>query len=96
MKNTWSNSGHHQRTAYLGTTDELSSAHPLHRKWWWYFGENGWKNAVNNERRFLFPVKAMSIVYRGKFLQALQQMITKGEVILPVDTDSKQLFNCIV
>ncbi len=54
-----------------------------------------WKNAVNNERRFLFPVKALSIVYRAKFLQALQQMITRGEVILPVETDRKQLFNLL-
>src|SRR5487761_1994794 len=58
-------------------------------------GDNSWKNAVNNDRRFLFPVKAMSLVYRGKFLQVLQQMITKGEVILPVDTDYKQLFNVL-
>jgi hypothetical protein len=54
--------------------------------------DGGWKNTVNNERRFLFPVKAMSLVYRGKFLQALQQMITKRELILPLNTDSKQLF----
>jgi Putative transposase/Transposase zinc-binding domain len=57
--------------------------------------DNGWKNAINNNRSFLFPVKAMGIVYRGKFLQALQQMITKGEVILPVDTERKQLFNLL-
>ena len=43
----------------------------------------------------MFPVKAMSTVYRGKFLQALQQMINKGEVILPADTDGKQLFNLL-
>ena len=54
---------------------------------------NSWKNAINNNRSFLFPVKAMSIVYRAKFLQALQQMITKGEVLLPVNTDCKQLLN---
>jgi len=41
----------------------------------------------------LFPVKVLSIVYRAKFLQALQQMITKGEVLLPVDTECKRLFN---
>jgi hypothetical protein len=54
---------------------------------------NSWKNAINNNRSFLFPAKAMSIVYRAKFLQALQQMITKGEVLLPVNTDCKQLLN---
>lgn len=52
-----------------------------------------WKNAVKNDWQLLFPVKAISIVYRTKFLQALQQMITKGEVILPGATDVKQLFN---
>ena len=56
---------------------------------------NNWKNAINNNRSFLFPAKAMSIVYRTKFLQALQQMITKGEVILPADTERKQLFNLL-
>jgi hypothetical protein len=58
-------------------------------------GDNGWKNAMNNNRSFLFPVKAMSIVYRSKFLQALQEMISKGEVILPADTDCKQLMNLL-
>jgi len=57
--------------------------------------DNTWKNATKNERRFLFPVKAMSIVYRTKFLQALQQMINKGEVILPDTTDVKQLMNLL-
>jgi predicted nucleic acid-binding Zn ribbon protein len=56
---------------------------------------NGWKNATKNDWQFLFPVKAMSIVYRTKFLQALQQMITKGEVILPEATGVKQLCNAL-
>src|SRR5450631_1196571 len=55
---------------------------------------NEWKEAKKNEWKFLFPVKAMSIVYRAKFLQALQQMITKEEV-LPADTEGKQLFNLL-
>ena len=58
-------------------------------------GDNGWKEATKNEWRFLFPVKAMSIVYRAKFLQALQQMIDKGEVILPDNKDEKQLLNLL-
>ena len=37
----------------------------------------------------------MSIVYKAKFLQALQKMIIKGEVILPADTDCKQLLNLL-
>jgi len=54
-----------------------------------------WKEATKNKWQFLFPVEAMSTVYRGKFLEVLQQMITRGEVILPVDTDCKQLFNLL-
>ncbi len=54
---------------------------------------NRWKNAVNNDRRFLFPVKALSIVYRAKFLQALQQMINKKEVTCK--EDSRQLLNLL-
>ncbi len=58
-------------------------------------GNNGWKNATKNEWRFLFPVKAMSIVYRAKFLQALKQMIDNGEVILPDKTGAKKLFDLL-
>jgi hypothetical protein len=56
---------------------------------------NNWKEATGNNRSFLFPVKAMSIVYRTKFLQALQAMIAKTEVLLPHNTDCKQLFNLL-
>lgn len=58
-------------------------------------GDNDWKEATKSTWLFLFPVKAMSIVYRTKFLQALQQMIKKGEVAMPENTDSKQLFNLL-
>jgi hypothetical protein len=58
-------------------------------------GDNGWKEAIKNQWRFLFPVKAMSIVYRTKFLLALKQMINKGEVILPDNKDAKQLLNLL-
>jgi hypothetical protein len=57
--------------------------------------DNAWKEATKNEWRFLFPVKAMSIVYRAKFLQALQQLIDKGELTLPDKTDVKQLLNLL-
>jgi hypothetical protein len=58
-------------------------------------GDNNWKKVTKNDRRFLFPVKAMNIVYRAKFLQSLQQMITKGEVTLPDKTDGKRLVNLL-
>jgi len=54
---------------------------------------NTWKEAKKNESGFLFPVKALSIVYRAKFLQALQQMIGKGEVTCK--EDRKQLMNLL-
>src|ERR1017187_8827361 len=54
---------------------------------------NSWKEATKNKWRFLFPEQAMSTVYRGKFLQALQQMITKGGVICK--EDRKQLINLL-
>ena len=50
---------------------------------------------MKNDYRFLFPVKAMSIVYKTKFLQALKKMIDNGEVILPQKTNAKQLFNLL-
>jgi len=56
---------------------------------------NEWKEAKKNDWGFLFPVEAMGTVYRGKFLEALQRMIAEGAVILPVDTDCKQLFNLL-
>ncbi|MEO6731663.1 MAG: IS91 family transposase [Ferruginibacter sp.] len=56
---------------------------------------NNWKQPTSKEGGFLFPVKAMSIVYRAKFLQALKLMIAKDEVILPDNTDAKQLFNLL-
>ncbi len=57
--------------------------------------DNTWKEATRNNKRFLFPVKAMSIVYRTKFLQALQQMITKGEVTLPEKQEGKLLIGLL-
>jgi hypothetical protein len=57
--------------------------------------DNAWRDATKNEWRFLFPVKAMSIVYRAKFLQALKKMIDNGEVILPDNKDAKQLLNLL-
>src|SRR5450432_3645479 len=57
--------------------------------------DNTWKDATKNDWNFLFPVDAMAIVYRAKFLQSLQQMIAKGEVTLPGEKGNKQLFNLL-
>ena len=56
---------------------------------------NVWKDARKNSYRFLFPVKAMQSVFRGKFLQSLKQMIAKGEVVLPEGTEAKRLLNVL-
>jgi hypothetical protein len=56
---------------------------------------NTWKEATRNDWRFLFPVKAMSMVYKTKFLQALKQMVDKGEVTLPGTADVKQFLNLL-
>ena len=58
-------------------------------------GNNEWKQAKKNDWRFLFPVKAMSVVYRAKFLEALKAMIDRGEVIPPDQSDIKQLFDLL-
>jgi hypothetical protein len=57
--------------------------------------DNAWRDATKNEWRFLFPVKAMNIVYRAKFLQTLKKMIDNAEVILPDNKDAKQLLNLL-
>jgi hypothetical protein len=54
-----------------------------------------WKQAHRKGGRFLFPVKAVSVVYRAKFLQGLKALITKGLVIPPVGMDSKALFDAL-
>ena len=54
-----------------------------------------WKEATKNNYRFLFPIKAMQIVYRAKFLQSLKQMIASGDVQLPAKADGKQLLNIL-
>jgi hypothetical protein len=56
---------------------------------------NRWREAKKSYYRFLFPVKAMQQVFRGKFLQSLKRLIAGGEVILPADTNAKQLFNML-
>lgn len=56
---------------------------------------NEWKDAQKNIYRFLFPVKAMQQVFRGKFLQALKQMITAAEVILPQGINATELLNVL-
>lgn len=56
---------------------------------------NNWKEAKKNSYRFLFPIKAMQQVYKGKFLQRLKQLLASGEVSVPVDLNVKHLLNIL-
>ena len=51
-----------------------------------------WKEATKNDWRFLFPVKAMSRVFKGKFLEALKKLIETKMVIPTTCTDVRGLF----
>lgn len=43
-------------------------------------GQQQWKQPVRQSRRFIFPVKAMSKVFRAKFLQALKQLHAQHKI----------------
>jgi len=57
--------------------------------------DNNWKDAKKNIYRFLFPLKAMSVVYKTKFLQALKELIVNKTVVQIADTDISALFNTL-
>jgi hypothetical protein len=57
--------------------------------------EGGWKEAIKNDYQFLFPVRALSAVYRGRFLQGLKALIQKGAVTLPAGTEAKALWDLL-
>lgn len=58
---------------------------------------NEWKSGIKNCYRFLFPVKAMQVMYRAKFLAGLKQLIAVGEVTLPPadEQDTKHWWNLL-
>ena len=58
-------------------------------------GDDQWKQAKKNMYRFLFPLKAMSVVYKTKFLQALKEVIANKTVIPTAGTDTAALFNIL-
>lgn len=47
------------------------------------FDGNHWRSAPEN---FLFPVRALSRVFRGKFVQALREAFMEGEIVFPGET----------
>ena len=46
--------------------------------------ENSWKKS---QHKFLFPVRALSRVFRGKFME----MLKKSDLVLPKNTSVNQL-----
>lgn len=50
-----------------------------------------WKEAKKNDYCFLFPVKAMQKVFRGKFLQGLKKLLKAGKASLPEAVDERSL-----
>jgi hypothetical protein len=54
---------------------------------------NEWKHAAKNDWRFLFPVKAMGMVYRAKFIETLSRLIANKTVVPKDDADTKALIN---
>src|SRR5436190_791044 len=55
--------------------------------------DSNWKDAKKNIYRFLFPLRAMGVVYKTKFLQALKERIADKTVIPTADTSA--LFNTL-
>jgi hypothetical protein len=58
-------------------------------------GEVRWVDGKKNDWRFLFPVKAMNIVFRGKFLQGLKTLIANGTAQPPAGMDIASLLNAL-
>lgn len=52
-----------------------------------------WKPAVKNNQGILFAVKAMSLVYKGIFLEQLQRIMNAGQVTLADSAMQPALFN---
>lgn len=54
-----------------------------------------WVNGKRNKDDFLFPVKAMAIVYRAKYLEALSGLIADQQVAVPADTSMPALIKAM-
>ncbi|MDQ3845020.1 MAG: IS91 family transposase [Bacteroidota bacterium] len=58
-------------------------------------GEGQWKEAKKNDWRFLFPLKAMAVVYRAKFLQGLKALLAERQITPAEGGDVNALFNLL-
>jgi hypothetical protein len=54
-----------------------------------------WVNGKRNKDDFLFPVKAMAIVYRAKYLEALSRLIADQQIAVPADVDIPALIKAM-
>jgi hypothetical protein len=54
---------------------------------------NTWKPAVKNEQGILFAVKALSRVYKAKYLQGLKKLLIEQAVMPPPGADMTRLIN---
>ena len=57
--------------------------------------EGKWKEATKNDWQFLFPVKAMSAVFKGKFLEGLKKLIEVKTVVPSLQTNIKVPLNVL-
>lgn len=55
------------------------------------FSEERW---ISGRKTFLFPVKAMSKVFRGKFIAFFKTAFTKGEITFPTQGNDLSSANC--
>lgn len=56
---------------------------------------NSWKQATKNDWQFLFPVKAMSKVYRGRFMEGLKELLDSGKGTALTGSDVRGLINLL-
>lgn len=60
----------------------------------WQSGKNTcWKTALRNNRHFLFPVKALSKVFRAKFIQGLKELYNKRLLSISDQSGFKKLLS---
>lgn len=54
-----------------------------------------WITGKRTKDNFLFPVKAIAIVYRAKYLQGIKHLMDNGKITVPKEINSNQLLNSL-
>jgi len=65
-------------------------------RWWVEPNDAGQWIEPRNNQRFLFPVKALSKVFRGKFIQGLKSAYNAGTLVVNADMADAASFECWV